>query len=315
VEPYQTRSVYDEQLVYPSVAGPRTTEGVEPTIFTWTGDFDGLAVTEEGARSVVRHLAADPRWRVGVWDGVLVAFERRKEEERWIVPRHGFHSQPDRSWRGAIRFEDWPSDSDWTTSARVTRVGYQATSIPATAFAPGGDSALIATALTVDAPALAVDVYEASPARARVYTKTSIRELPFFIQTLEFEIRRIRREGYVQSQMPSGQPAKGLPQLEVTSPAPGLLEVTGRVNPGGKGWTWIRILDTDMQPWEVDAIAAATREVVGWSPNPKEQFYFQSQFSVPSGPPYSGTVEVWFAGDPDGRPERLGAFPVDIPER
>jgi len=314
-EPYQTRSVYDEHLVFPSVAGPSAPNAETPTVYSWEGDLTGLSVDEEGARSVARHLAADPRWRLGVWDGVLVAFERRKEEDLWTVPRHGFHMLPERSWRGVVRFGDWTGSSEWASSSWVTRVGHLSTTLSATAFPWGGDSPLMATAISIDGPALALDLYEATPVRARAHTHTSLQELPFFLQTLEFEIRRIRRQGYVQSQMPSGQPAKGFPDLAVTTPAPGTLEVIGRVNPGGKGWTWIRILDTDLQPWETDAVAAATREVVGWSPNPKEQFYFQSQFPVPSGPRFSGTVELWFAEDPTGRPQRLGAFPADIPER
>ena len=115
--------------------------------------------------------------------------------------------------------------------------------------------------------------------------------------------------------LPKGEPARAMPELLLASPGPGLLEVWGRVNPGEPGTTWLRLLDPALAAWEEAAVGAGTAEVIGWSADPRQQFYFQSVFPVPAGDRFSGTAELWFRPDASGPPTRLAAFIVDIPSR
>ncbi|MBW1881475.1 MAG: hypothetical protein JRJ84_24220 [Deltaproteobacteria bacterium] len=115
--------------------------------------------------------------------------------------------------------------------------------------------------------------------------------------------------------LPTGEPIRKRSSPEVNSHGRGLLEIRARVNPGAPGWTWARILDSDLEVWEERAVAAGTRERVGWSAEPAEQFYFQAAFPVPRGKRFSGSVELWFQADAGGPPIRLDATPITIPKR
>jgi hypothetical protein len=125
----------------------------------------------------------------------------------------------------------------------------------------------------------------------------------------------IRAHGFTAAMMPGRQVKTGEPTVAVTSPGPGELDVRGWVHTPGPGVAWVRVLDTDLVAWEGAAVATGTREILGASDNPKQLFYFQGRFPVPSGAAFSGTVEVWHQADGGGPPTRLAAAPATIPAR
>ena len=115
--------------------------------------------------------------------------------------------------------------------------------------------------------------------------------------------------------LPNGEPLQSGPTVEVNAVERGVLETRARVNPEAPGWTWVRFLDGDLNAWEEEAVAAGTRERVGWSKDPTQRFYLEGTFPVPRGRKFSGTLEVWFQGDDGSAPRRLDAMPVTVPKR
>jgi hypothetical protein len=94
----------------------------------------------------------------------------------------------------------------------------------------------------------------------------------------------------------------------------GVLEVSGRIDPGERGLLWVRVLDAQGVAWEEAAVAAGTLEEPGWSTREWVGFYYASQFPVPPGPAFEATAEVWFHGA-SGSTRRLLALPVTVPSR
>lgn len=292
----------------PLLAGSDASLDLESLVRTTTrynlaGDFSGLTVDRREADSVLRHLAADPRWRVGWWDGALLAFARRPEGERFTVPRDGVHRQEGTWWRTDLRFEPWDPTSAWATSSRVTRVTPDRSAVGTAAFHLPGD--LRATAITIEGPVLALDVFEATTRPGRPRTGEQLTEVPALLDAIVAGV----------ALLPPGEPARSMPELFLRSPGPGLLEAWGRVNPGAEGTTWLRLLDAELVPWEEAAVGAGSAEIVGWSADPRHQFYLQGTFPVPAGPRFSGTAELWFQPESGGERTRLAAFIVDVPAR
>ncbi|MBW1879434.1 MAG: hypothetical protein JRJ84_13810, partial [Deltaproteobacteria bacterium] len=114
MDPGTAPSPYDTLLPVPQLAS-RASDfdlellGYRYTVYRIKADFSGLAsVRSSDADVVQRHLTADPRWRVGVWDGAVVAFKRTGGSVGgWTVPRHGYHMETDSIWRTGIRFSPW----------------------------------------------------------------------------------------------------------------------------------------------------------------------------------------------------------------
>ena len=103
--------------------------------------------------------------------------------------------------------------------------------------------------------------------------------------------------------------------MTLTSPAAGEVEVRAWLHTPDPGTTWARFLDTELKPWEEDAFAAGTREILGASRDAKQLFYLQGRFPVPAGQGLSGTVEFWHHPDDGGAVTRIAAFPITLPER
>jgi len=324
-DPGTAPSPYDTLLPVPQLAA-RASDfdlellGYRYTVYRIKADLSGLAsVRSTDAAVVHRHLAADPRWRVGVWDGAVVAFQRTGGSVGgWTVPRHGYHMEPDSIWRTGIRFSPWSVRSPWSSEEFVTRVPATQTLLNLRSFklAEGPGAGMRTTALTVEGRALSVDVFEATTGTNIDVTATALYDVPRTVSQIVAQREAVQRGGFDPAEMPCSEPAEHMqPHVDVSSPGAGLLEVKGRINPGRPGWTWLRIVDEQRRAWETTAVAAGTREAVGWSPDPDTQFYFQSQFAVSPGRPFPATAEVWFAEDATQRPERLAAFAVTVPRR
>ncbi len=284
-------------------------------------DLSSLSGLEpQAVDAIFAQLAADPRWRVSrAEDGTRVAVLREGETEPDIGPG-GWHLEKNRCFRVALR--ESVGGGEWATSERVTRVSSDAGGMDLEGFRPdGGVCARLATAVRVEGT-LILEVFEAGPPEERPVTIAAVGDLPFRLTNLRYAVETIARDGYDALSMPDGEPsADDDPSVEVAATGD-QLEVSGRMNPGAPGWTWIRVLGDDGQPWEERAVALGTLEQVGWSLEPSEQFYLQGALVVPSGSGFDGTAEVWFQPDPEALgpddepgPRVLHSQPVTIPPR
>jgi len=319
--PASSDSPYSVKAPIPGVVGKDGTFDLERlgrVMTSYSIDLDATAIdriTEEQAKAIERHLAADPRWRLVEWEGALVAFLRHEAGKERTVRWDGFRERPKDVQRVAIRFEPWPATSGWGTSPYVSHVDAGNTHMTMKDFVLSDPpwAGWHATALAIEGPHLAFDVYEARPSEDRDGTIDALMYQIPVIEALATYSSEVATRGYVRAILPRGEPDRTGPVAEINAVGPGMLEVRARVNPGEAGWTWARILDEALVPWEALPVAAGTRERIGWSSVPTERFYLEGVFPVARGSKMAGTLEIWFQPDAGGEPRRLDALPITIP--
>ncbi len=322
VRPAHTQSPYAAQVALPPLTGGTSALDLERlarvvTTFTLVVDTSVVAeIDADEAKGLRAHLAADPRWRMTLWDGALLAFERHEKGQERAVPWHGFRDRRTSIVRVALRFTPWPDGSAWASSPLVSRATPGVDDIRLHAFVLSPPwTGWLGTALAIEGEHVAFDIYEAEPTGDRGQTvSTLVYKLPL-LDALRREAAVATTGGFIPHRLPNGEPLQEGPPAEVNGMGPGLIEVRARVNPREPGWVWVRLLDADLVPWEPEAVGAGTLERVGWSADPSHRFYLQSIFPVPRGRRFSGTVEIWFQPDAGGAPRRLDAMPVDVPWR
>jgi hypothetical protein len=296
-------------------AGALNLEALSTVIRTFEigADATGLsAVTAENADAVLRQLAADPRFRVTTQDGAIVAARRMKDGNDWAVGFEGFHLAKRGAWRALVRMTPY-TNSPWDVSQLVSRADASAGAIRCIAFRPTSHPTWDTVALQWKGPVATLEVLDSGD-DSLPGVQEALGYIPNYLAGVARQRADIDVKGYTPLYNVSREPRRGEPTIAITSPAAGQLEVRARIHVFRKGITWVRILDEKLTPWEPDAVAAGTREIVGWSPEQAELFYLQGRFPVPSGPKFSGTAELWFQAE--GRAaERLGAFNLNIPRR
>lgn len=276
------------------------------------------AVDAHKGAALLELLAADPRWRVGEEHGVPVAWLRAQDATgAWVVPAGGYHVVTDGVWRADVRLGAWPAASPWAVSswARRPEAGASKVTLDAWVMSDPNLRGLRGTVMVIDAAGVGVDVFEADTAavRGRPYTVAGLSAAQRVIGTAVASADQIHASGSRAMALPVGEPAL-VGALSVSSPAAGQLDVRARVNPGARGWVWVRVM-AGGTVWEEAAVGSGTRERVGWSTDPARGFWAQSAFPVPAGPAFDATAEVWFAPDDGGTVRKLMSVPVTVPAR
>ncbi len=269
------------------------------------------------AGAVLRHVAADARWRLIQRDGALVAYRRESRGREHHLDWSGYIRRPKEVWTTAIRFDEWSQEGAWATSPHVVVTPATASSLSVNTFFLDTDDMYgwETTAITIEGEGLFVDIYESGKRGGRDRTATALGEVLGYLGGLGQDPQRIDTDGYHRWFMPRREPSKDGDSIELSTQGRGTLTVQAHVNPGRPGWTWVRILDDQLRPWEETALATGTRERIGYSGKAGESFFLGVTIPVPSSPKFSGTAEVWFMADGAEAPERLTALPVVVPKR
>lgn len=115
-------------------------------------------------------------------------------------------------------------------------------------------------------------------------------------------------EATLRRLLPPGSIQQGAPSLDMrNSIQPGIYESVLWVNPGEPGMIYLKAFEvTHETPLSVDRLKESSNEWVGWSENPNEQFFSNTNFTIYEGDwgkPYAARFEVWFVPD-SGKPER-----------
>jgi len=313
-DPGLASSPYDQTMDVPNLAKRASDLDLEAlatkyTIYHVNVDLSSLKhLDRSSAHRVELALAADPRWRVGVWDGAVVAFQRSRSGSDWTVPRPGYHVDPTGVWRTGVRFSAWAPSSEWAepklltyTQANVNRLALRAFELLS-----GPAKGLEATALTVAGPSASVDLFEATRDPSRPHTAEALATVPMLLDELP----------HAEITQSVWDPGRDQPShLDVRSAGNDLLEVQARVHADEPGWTWVRVLDAHGRAWEEKAVATGTRELIWGDRSDRRESWLQSQFPVPNGRGFDGTAEVWQEPLAGGRPVQLASYPVRIPTR
>lgn len=270
--------------------------------------LDGLS--KEAREALLRHLQADPRWRVTTESGVVVALRRRETAGGWTAAADGVHRDASSGWRANLRFGAWPTENPWASATWVQRSTFGADSVQlrATTWSQAPWKNTVATAISVSGSHVSLDLVEAGPAHDRAHTVTFLSSFDQEISQVVAAWDLVGVHGYVPFAMPPAEPA-GVEGVELAVDDAGWLDVRARVAPGGAGWTWVRLM-SDGVPWFESEIAACTRERLGDGAEPGKFFLLQSQFPVERRPTGTLSAEVWHLPDGAAAPRRLLVRPV-----
>jgi hypothetical protein len=270
----------------------------------------GLSTLDTTSRlALLRHLEADPRWRVTEEEGIRVALRRREVAGLWTVPADGLHRLDDGAWRADLRSAVWPSSSQWMKGSLVQELvpGGPSGDLSAVAIASGEWRGLFATALRAEGAGVGLDLFEVSTGASRAYTVGALSELNLEISNILAGYDFVEAEGFVSFAMPPGAPAKQA-SLTLQSTAAGVA-LRATVPTTTAGWTWARIVHRGA-PWQEVLVAQGTRERLGYTADGADFFLMQSVFPAVDLPSGGLVVEVWHLVDGATRPVRLQTVQV-----
>ncbi|MFT5681920.1 MAG: hypothetical protein ACI8RZ_002838 [Myxococcota bacterium] len=278
----------------------KTGSGLELTTLTWStvtftigADTAALGTIDEaGAEAIQRHLSADPRWKLHHRGGVLTAEQRVETDDGWRLTPSGYHAEPTRLWRVAIRFGERATEDPWEDAGLISTSQAGEPEIVVEGIPLSGEQAgRLATAIVVEAPMLAVEIFESAPSNDRSITAESLGTVPVVLPRIDVE--RVAESGYDPAWLSERHVRTGEPSAQLVGLEPGYSEVTGWLSLTTPGWTWLRLLDATGQPWQDDVVPAWSAERVGWG---EGLFYYQSVIPTPE-PMGAVTAQLWHQAD------------------
>ncbi len=310
-------SPYEDQVLWPPMSG--STESLDITAMTrsktwYTFEVDAayLAdVDEEGARLVMRTLAALPGWRVHEGPTGVVASLRDGDG---FVSRSGYHIEGRTAWAASVRATPMTASSTWRTVSQVGRASPSDSSVKLLGMpiSTGPFQGAWTSAFRVEGPVMSFGIHELGDEDDRARSARALGAVGRTLDLAASMTDMVATDGVRGMYLPAGEPGTA-PSLEIRSPREGWLEVRARVSPPSWGWTWIRLV-VDGKPWEEGPVGSGTRERVGGGVE-GSYFYLQGEFPVASGPAAAAEAEVWFTSASSEAPMKLTSFPVSIPAR
>ena len=297
----------------PTVPDLRAGSSLELTSLTWShvrftisADTAALSTIDAAhADALQQHLCADPRWKVHRRSGVLTAEKRTRLGSAWRLPPSGYHEDSERMWRIAVRFDDRDPDATWAESELVSlaQAGDPTITVNGTPLL-GEQDGQLATAIVVEAPQLAVEIFEAGPEGDRRITAKALGSIPVVLPGVSAE--RVATSGFDPSWMSAVHVRSGEASAALQPSEAGFSEVTGWLNPGGPGWTWLRLLDAEGLPWQDEVVPAWSTERIGWGDG---LFFFQAIVPTPE-PVAAVTAQIWHLPDGEQAPVKLLEWPL-----
>lgn len=297
----------------PPVPDLRAGSSLELTSLTWShvrftisADTAALnTIDATHAAALQQHLCADPRWKVHRRSGVLTAEKRTEEGPSWRLPPSGYHDDSDRMWRVAVRFEAREAGAPWAEESMISHAmaGDPAITVDGVPLL-GEQDGQLATAIVVEAPELAVEIFESGPQGDRQVTAEALGTLPVMLP--EVSAARVAAGGFDPAWLTEAHVHAGEATASLNPSEPGFSEVAGWLNPGGPGWTWLRLIDAEGLPWQDDAVPAWSAERVGWGDG---LFFFQAIVPTPE-PVAAVRAQIWHLPDDTQVPVKLLEWPL-----
>ena len=320
--PTTTTTPQDDLLATPPLASLSGNLDLSLTRSITTFDVEvDLSILDEvdsgNWNAMFQQLAADPRWRVTEYQNAIVAMQRIADSHgRWTLPRHGYHvDDAGYTWRALLRFTAWDHDHPWADSETIERVPASTSTLTLAPTLVQRDPWLgqHVTALVIEGRDLSLELHEIGPPESRPNTFDKLGTVPQFVSNTLSRVEAIRQRGYDPMLLPLEEPSK-VATLAVRT-REGLLDIRARLNPGEPGWTWARITQ-GKYVWNEAAVAAATREAIGFSRTPSEFFLMQGEIPLPDQTVFDGDLEIWFQpADRTGTVRRLMSTPLSLPLR
>lgn len=258
-------------------------------------ELDGKIRTQ-----VLRHLATSAKWQVIVENQKIIARRRIIHNGEWTP------FQP----------SDYDQDTHqvyWMTTMQLAPDGhpYQQELDPSL-FKPvssgplnvslDSDSQKPFSTIILKSGKTDLEVMDGSPYLSRVCTNIVLQNFKKEIEAV-LSSKYGKEHGYDPALMPQNSILLGKAQLKLrASFQPGIYFAEGYINPGEPGYIYLKayenIHEKPLSSIDNSAIIPGTREYIGWSLNPREQFFFGSnEFKIVRGGvdyKYPARIEVWF---------------------
>ena len=270
--------------------------------FTIAADTSGLSTIDDAhALAIQRHLSADPRWKVHKRNGVITAEQRTSVADGWRLLPSGYHEDAERMWRVAVRFDERGPGDPWADAGLISESTAGDAEIKVDGIPLSGEQrGRMATAIVVEAPSLAVEIFESGPETDRSITAEALGTVPVVLPGVLPD--RVTARGFDPAWLSAQHTHSGEPTAALHTLSPGHIEVTAWLNPQQPGWTWLRLLDERGQPWPDDVVPAWTAERIGWGG--EDLFYFQGIAPVPEDRTPT-TAQLWHLADGAEEPVKL----------
>lgn len=287
------------------------------TTTSFTIEADTAMFVADDPRVAPRLLAAlelDPRWRVGLWEGQTVAWQRRADAAGWRAPWGGYWLDGAVTSRALLRFDARPEGHPWSLSGLVARnlAGVPKLRVKGWRVDDGAWTGQQAAAFTIDGAGISFEMHEIAQNLQLTATQRALGAATLRTKAVVDQVARGDLQRSTLAMVPRGEPELGDASAVVSS-RDGVLDIRGRVNPRQPGWTFVRLLDADGAAVREGAVASATAERVGYDENDAVVAFFQSEVPWVGAVPRTGQVEVWFAPDDGGDVRRLGTFGFELP--
>ena len=282
--------------------------GNDPTITARLPSLIDLATNHPDL--LKRYLASSPCWRVFEEHGKRFATRRWAIGPDWGWDLHGYYSLydidkfkqsgfPSFQTRLTLGLDKQPW---WRGDKNTTRLR-GGESFPALLSLGNG---LEKSHTVISTAPLTIEVFEESTGKERRLTKASLTFLDKELAPLAAD----PSEKTMRSKLPPGAITRGFPSLDLRNGMqPGIYESRIRVNPGETGRIYLKAFEvTKGTPLSETRLKERSNEWVGWSSDPNELFFSNTDFTIYEGDwgkPYAARFEVWFQPDSGAMERKL----------
>jgi len=282
----------------------------KPVVDTDISALDAFAGPKRAV--LLRHLATSAEWCLTRERGKLYAYRRFVTDGgRWSNSLNGFYSAFDFSMFERLHYQfriiigiDGPvMQRPWRRKTTETRAGSGMITLKVRKSTnPGYESYLV---LRSRGPA--IEIYEEEETKKRPFTALALSQVSSELQRL-LDSNERRKRGFDTSLMPDASVRKGPADIWlVNGMQGGIYLVYAYVNPGEPGHAYVKVYEaTKNTPLSTGRIPARSTEFIGWSGNPEEKFFYNTEITVYEGDwgtYYPARFELWHVPD-SGKPER-----------
>ena len=263
---------------------------------------------------LLRHLASSARWHLTEERGKLYAYRRFPLDGMWRCSLNGHYGAFDFERYGDARFQfrillgiDGPvMDKPWRKKSTSVRVGDAPVAlrvIEDKQFDQGRESYLL-----LESTGAALEIFEQSQQFARPFTPRAVAQVKNELDAVLVS-KRAREHGFDETLLPPESISRGSPEIHLVNgmQGGGIYQVYARINSGAAGRVYLKVFEaTRNTRLSAGRIAECSLEYTGWSDDPQEQFFYNTEITVYEGDwgvHYPARFELWFVPQ-DGGPER-----------
>jgi len=266
---------------------------------------------------LLRHLATSAKWLVTEERGKVYAVRRCVVGGRWQSSLNGYYTAfdfregldhgSDGHWQERVIIDpDGPVlDRPWVAKATYARAGAGPVALKVVndkKYGQGEESYLVVTS-----SGGAIEVFEQSRSRARPFTPLALKEIEDELAAV-LASPTARARGFDPALM-SVESVRTGPADIVLFGGGGIYNVSAYVNPAERGHVYLKVFEaTRNTPLSAARLGPRSIEYTGWSGNPGETFFYDTEITVYEGDwgtYYPARFEVWFVPASGGAERKL----------